>query len=155
MKILTEPESHFIERMGQQAQSDGLSKIAGQIWAALIVSDGPVSSSELVELLHISKGSISTNTRLLEMLGIVERGSKPGERQDFFSIRPNPYAALVEGQVKRFEAAKAVVAETKSAITADHTRTKLADLERFYTLYHDSSKELLKRLKSQSSEDGA
>lgn len=155
MKKLTEAEENFIERLGQQAQSNGLSRIAGQIWAALIVSDGPISSSELVELLRISKGSVSTNTRLLEMLGIIERRSKPGERQDFFSIRPNPYATLVERQVKRFEAAKLIVAEAKSTITADHIGAKLADLELFYDLYHESSKDLLKRLKSQASKDGA
>lgn len=156
MKMLTEADARFIERLGQQAQSDGLSRIAGQIWAALIVSEGPISSSELVELLRISKGSVSTNTRLLEMLGIVERRSKPGERQDFFSIRSNPYAKLVEGQVRRFEAAKSIVAEAKSTMTADHISAKLADLELFYDLYHESSKDLLKRLKSQASEeDGA
>ena len=89
------------------------------------------------------------------MLGIVERRSKPGERQDFFSIRSNPYAKLVEGQVRRFEAAKSIVAEAKSTMTADHISAKLADLELFYDLYHESSKELLERLKSQASKDGA
>ncbi len=155
MKKLTEAEENFIERLGQLVQSAGLSRIAGQIWAALIVSDGPISSSELVEKLRVSKGSVSTNTRLLEMLGIVERRSKPGERQDFFSIGPNRYAALVEIQVRRSEAAKTVVAEAKSTIAADHARTKLADLERFYDLYNKSSKDLLERLKSQASKDEA
>lgn len=155
MTMLTESEARFIERLGQQTQSDGLSRIAGQIWAALIVCDGPVSSSHLMELLGISKGSVSTNTRLLEMLGIVERRSKPGERQDFFSIRPNPYETLVEGQVKRFEAAKAVVAEAKSTISKGHTSAKLAELERLYALYHESAKDLLERLKSQAPDDGA
>ncbi|PCC99459.1 GbsR/MarR family transcriptional regulator [Halopseudomonas pelagia] len=155
MTSLTEPESRLIERLGQQAQSDGLPRIAGQIWAALIISDGQVSSSDLMELLHVSKGSVSTNTRLLEMLGILERGSKPGERQDFFSIRSKPYAAFVEEQLKRVEAGKAIVAEAKSTITKSHAQAHLNELENFYTLYNDSSKELLKRLKSQSAEDGA
>ena len=116
---------------------------------------GPISLSELVELLRVSKGSVSTNTRLLEVLGIVERQCKPGERRDFFSMRSNPYAALVEGQVKRFEAAKAVVTKAKSAVTEGHSRSKLADLERFHTLYQESSSDVLERLKSQASEDGA
>lgn len=155
MRKLTESEWRFVERLGQQVQGDGIPRIAGQIWAVLILSDDPVSSSELMELLHISKGSVSTSTRLLEMFSIVERRSKPGERQDFFSVRPNSYAALVEGQVKRFEAAKAVVAEARSTVTNKHARAKLADLEKFYTLYQASSKDLLERLKSEASEDGA
>ena len=43
----TEAEAHFLERLCQQAQSEGLSRIAGQISAALIVSDG---SDQLVRI---------------------------------------------------------------------------------------------------------
>jgi DNA-binding transcriptional regulator GbsR (MarR family) len=80
MTTLTESDARFIERMGLLAQSDGLSRIAGQIWAVLIVSDDPVSSSELVGLLRISKASVSTNTCFLERLGIVERRTLPADR---------------------------------------------------------------------------
>jgi len=148
MRKPTKPEWRFIERLGQQALADGISRIAGQIWAALIISDGPVGSTELMELLQISKGSVSTNTRMLELLGIIERRSKPGQRQDFFAIRPNPYSALVEGQLKRFDTAKAVIAEAKTGITNKRAQAKLTDLERFYTLYQSSSQALLEVLKS-------
>lgn len=154
MKTLTESDARFIERMGQLAQADGLSRIAGQIWAVLIVSDDPVSSSELVGLLRVSKASVSTNTCFLERLGIVERRSMPGERQDFFSIRPNPYAAFLEGQIKRYEAAKSVVSEAKTTIGNDHTRAKLADLENFYDMYYQSLNDLLEQLNFQASEEG-
>lgn len=153
MKTLTESDARFIERMGQLAQSDGLSRIAGQIWAVLIVSDDPVSSSELVGLLHISKASVSTNTCFLERLGIVERRSVPGERQDFFSIRPNPYATFLEGQIKRYETAKSVVAEAKSTVTNDHTHAKLAELESFYDMYYQSLQDLLEQLNAPASEE--
>ncbi|MAB50555.1 MarR family transcriptional regulator, partial [Marinobacter sp.] len=121
MKTLTESDRRFIERLGLQAQSEGFSRIAGQIWATLIVSDEPVSSSQLVDTLRVSKASVSTNTCFLERLGIVERRSIPGERQDFFAIRPHPYAALVEGQIKRLEARKEVIAEAKAIITNEQT----------------------------------
>jgi hypothetical protein len=55
----------------------------------------------------------------------------------------------------RFEAAKAVVTKTKSAVAEGHSRSKFADLERFYTLYHESSRDVLERQASQDSEDGA
>lgn len=154
MRKLTSAEQTFIERLGQQSQTDGISKIAGQIWAALIVSDGPVSSAELMEMLHISKGSVSTNTRLLEMLNIVERRSKPGERQDYFAIRDNPYSSLVEGQIKRFEAAIAVVDEAKKGITKKHACSNLDDLGRFYALFHSSSRTLLEALQSSAQDSG-
>ena len=149
MQTLTDSDRRFIERLGLQAQSEGFSRIAGQLWATLIVSDGPVSSSQLVDTLRVSKASVSTNTCFLERLGIVERRTMPGERQDFFAIRPHPYAALVEGQIKRLEARKEVIAEAKATITNEQTLAKLSDLDQFYTLYYESSKDLLKQLKSQ------
>ena len=73
----------------------------------------------------------------------------PGESQDFFAILPHPHAALVEGQIKRLEARKEVIAEAKATITNEQTLAKLADLDQFYTLYYESSKDLLKQLRCQ------
>lgn len=64
-------------------------------------------------------------------------------------MRSHPYAALVEGQIKRLEARKEVIAEAKATITNEETLAKLADLDQYYTLYYESSKDLLKQLKSQ------
>ena len=144
----TQADHRFIERMGQQAQSDGIPRIAGQIWAALVLAPAPLSSLELMKLLQISKGSVSTNSRLLEMLGIVERRSRPGERQDYFSIGDNPYSALVEGQVKRFVNAQVIVTEAMDGIDHEQTRQKLSDLGRFYALYHEASASLLDTLRA-------
>ncbi|HNP63099.1 MAG TPA: hypothetical protein PKH39_04140 [Woeseiaceae bacterium] len=142
-------KQEFIERLGQITQEAGLTRIAGQIWAALVVSDGPVSAAELVEILRISKGSLCTNVRILELMGIVERRSVPGERQDYFAIQDNPYAALVELQIKRFEKAISVVSEARSSIRGRHASKKLADLELFYSLYRSSSMDLLRAMEAQ------
>ncbi|SET91606.1 hypothetical protein SAMN04487962_1447 [Marinobacter segnicrescens] len=64
-------------------------------------------------------------------------------------MRSHPYAALVEGQIKRLEARKEVIAEAKATITNEETLAKLADLDQYYTLYYESSKDLLKQLRSQ------
>lgn len=143
-KTATRAKARFIERMGQIMQDSGLTRIAGQIWASIVVAEGPVSASDLVDELCISKGSLSTNVRLLEMLNIIERRSVPGERQDFFSILENPYAALIESQVKRAEQSAAAVAEARTAITGERAQKNLADLELFYSLYRKSSIDLLK-----------
>ncbi len=141
-------KARFVERMGQIMQDSGLTRIAGQIWASIVIAEDPISASELVDELRISKGSLSTNVRLLEMLNIIERRSMPGERQDFFSIRENPYAALIETQVKRTEQSAAAVAEARVGIEGERAQKNLADLEHFYTLYHKSSIDLLKVMES-------
>ena len=140
-------EARFIERMGQIMQDAGLSRI-GQIWAALIVAEGAVAASDLIETLKISKGSLSTNIRILELLFVVERRSRPGERQDYFSIRENPYAALIESQIRRSEKTVAVIAEARACVGGERAQQKLADLEHYYSLYGKSSKDLLNTLEA-------
>lgn len=82
------------------------------------------------------------------MLNIVECPSKPGEQQDYFAIRDNPYSALVEGQIRRFENTQRIVAEAKDGIKNARVREKLTDLERFYKLYRESSLSLFDALQA-------
>ncbi len=138
----------FIERMGQQAANDGLTRSAGQIWAALLLSDEMMSSAELAELLQITKGSISTNVRTLETLHIVERRFKPGDRQDYYAIQENPYTALVEGQIRRFDNANKIVAEALDGVRGGSAQVKLTELARFYQLYQQSAVGLLAAMKA-------
>ena len=57
---------NFIERMGVALDSDGLPRIAGRIFGLLLVSEDARSLDDLAAELRVSKGSVSTNARLLE-----------------------------------------------------------------------------------------
>ena len=50
-----------------------LSPIAGQIYALLYMSEGPVTLNDMVRELKISKGSASMNIRSLESWGAVRK----------------------------------------------------------------------------------
>ncbi len=150
MQKFTKPEMLFVENLSQLIQADGMPHTAGKIWALLVVSDSPLSLLALMSLLDISKNSADKNTRLLEILGIVERKSESSKQHDCFSIRPNPYTSLIENQIKRFETAKEVISEAKSTISNKHTHAKISEIDSIYTFYHASSKKLLSHLKSQS-----
>lgn len=101
----------FIERYGLLAEQDGLPRIAGRLIALLIVEDGPFSFSDLAERLQVSRGSISTNTRLLERYGLIERIARAGDRQDYFQITQDPWVRLLEAWLNR-------QAKTKQAVEA-------------------------------------
>jgi DNA-binding transcriptional regulator GbsR (MarR family) len=60
--------------------------------AWLLIADPPEQSAEqLAESLHASRGAISQNTRVLVQMGLVQRVRKPGERRDYFRIRPGAW----------------------------------------------------------------
>lgn len=62
--------AHFVESMGLTLESDGLPRIAGRIFGWLLVSEEAQSLDDLAAELRVSKGSVSTNTRLLEQRGV-------------------------------------------------------------------------------------
>ena len=91
----------FIEQMGIIAQGDGVPRIAGRMMGLMIFDGRPYSFSELATELQVSRGSVSTNARILEQMGIIERTAVPGERQDYFQLADSPYEAVLSGALAR------------------------------------------------------
>jgi len=79
----------FIESMGRQFEEDGAPRIAGRLFGLLMVQEQPCSLDDVAEQLQVSKGSASSNARLLEQLGIAERVTRAGDRRDYYQISPD------------------------------------------------------------------
>ncbi|WP_395341763.1 GbsR/MarR family transcriptional regulator [Ningiella sp. W23] len=124
----------FVENMGLIAQDDGMPRIAGRVMGLLMMEEAALSFSQLSERLDVSRASISTNTRLLLHLGIIQRIGKRGERQDYFSLAANPFESLLGGIVSRMQRAKLVIKETRQALPKemDHAMRSLDDIQTFY-----------------------
>lgn len=127
----------FVERLGVVAQGDGLPRIAGRILAYLVIHGGPVRSGDLAEQLQVSRGSISTNSRLLESLSVIERVTRPGERQDYFQLRSDPYVEMLHGYLTRLRKAREAVADTKRDLDPDTWADALARLGELGKFYDD------------------
>jgi DNA-binding transcriptional regulator GbsR (MarR family) len=118
----------FIERLGLISQAEGMPRISGRILGVLVLFDAPFSFSQLSEKLQVSRASVSTNTRLLETLAIIERTTKPGERQNYFRLRKNPYVSLMRGIQTRM-----LYAQWSGA------QKRLQELEQFYKDFYQAS----------------
>jgi DNA-binding transcriptional regulator GbsR (MarR family) len=134
MTTATPPIERFIERLGLATEAEGLPRTAGRLMAYLLVTPGPCTFEELMEALQISRGGVSTNTRLLESLGIIERITKPGDRRDHYQIAPDPYGQLIQGQLQRMRKTEAIVAECRQALPkgGENGRHRLVEMDRFY-----------------------
>lgn len=86
-------KKHFAEDVGLAFEEEGMPRMAGRILGWLLVSETPqVSLQELAAILHASKGSISTMSRLLMRMGLVEKVSLPGERRDYIRLKPESWS---------------------------------------------------------------
>ncbi len=94
-------ERHFVEDVGLYFEQMGYPRMAGRILGWLLICDPPVQSAgELADVLQASKGSLSTMTRLLIQVGLIERAGLPGQRRDYFRIRPGAWPQLIKVQMQ-------------------------------------------------------
>jgi len=87
----------FVEEFALAYEAAGIPRTAGRILGWLMVCDPPEqTTSQLVEALGSSKASISTMTRLLVQMHLIERVPRRGSRQDYFRIRPGTWSERVK-----------------------------------------------------------
>lgn len=78
------------------ASFPGITRLGGQIVAALWLAEGPQSMDTLSAMLGRSKSNIFSNLRALENAGIVEKQRAHGARHDVFALR-GPYPDVIIG----------------------------------------------------------
>jgi DNA-binding transcriptional regulator GbsR (MarR family) len=100
---MADARDEFIDLMGRHFEEEGVPRIAGRVFGFLMLGEEPCSLDDIAERLQVSKGSVSTNARLLEDWGVAVRVSRPGDRRDFYRIAPDLSERLIERQLGRIE----------------------------------------------------
>jgi len=134
----------LLEGVGAElaASFPGITRLGGQVVAALYLEGGPCSMDALAAELGCSKSNVFTNLRALEAAGIVERQRPPGARHDVFALRGKYPDVIVGAYVARLR----LVVDDKRALTrkalailgstrgkeADALRAQLETLARKY-----------------------
>ncbi|MCP5358300.1 MAG: MarR family transcriptional regulator [Pseudomonadales bacterium] len=138
----------FIEQMGLSAQKDGVARISGRIFGYFIVHGGPVSFAQLAEELQVSRASVSTNARSLAALGIIERVTLPGDRQDYYQLAASPFLRMIESYLIRMRQMQEILQQADDSIPADMhaTHARLAQMRRFYTAAVQANQTLIEDL---------
>jgi DNA-binding transcriptional regulator GbsR (MarR family) len=108
----------FIDRLGDAAEADGLSPIAGRLFALLMLAAEPQSLDELAASLGVSKASVSTDARRLLDRGIVERTRHTGDRRDFYELAPDFFARVIRARVARWRRIQQLVDEVRDDASA-------------------------------------
>jgi len=140
-------EKHFIEDMGLFFEESGHPRMAGRILGCLLISDQPhLSTTEIAEILQASKGSLSTMTRFLLQMGLIERVGMPAQRKDYYRIKSGAWTQLVRHAVYELSALRKLAERGLELMDEQHTELigKLQDaadlfgyLEREYPLLID------------------
>jgi DNA-binding transcriptional regulator GbsR (MarR family) len=87
---------------------------------------------ELAVELDVSRASISTNVRLLQGMGLIERITVPGDRRDYWQI-PDPSSSLLAVGIRRMRVMLNATREMrKMAKATSLTDGRMAQIEQLY-----------------------
>jgi hypothetical protein len=137
-------ERRFIEEFGVLLEMEGLPRMAGRLLGRLLLCDPAEQTAEqLAEVVGASKASVSTTTRLLIHLGLVERVSLPGVRRDYFRIRPNAIGNLMRSSMTRIHAGRALT--ERGLLLARGDLSRLRDWYDIYTFFERELPPLIDR----------
>jgi DNA-binding transcriptional regulator GbsR (MarR family) len=121
-------QQELIEEFGLVFETHGMPRMAGRILGRLLMCSPPHQSmTHLAGALQASKASISTTTAMLAQMGFVERLALPGDRQDYFRVRPTSTVMHVRDMTRRLQAQLALV-ERGMAVADDQSPEGLARL---------------------------
>jgi DNA-binding transcriptional regulator GbsR (MarR family) len=141
-------EDTFIEAMAR-ILGTGMPPMAGRMWAYLAICEPPErTAAEIAERLQASRGSISTMAKFLEHIGLIRRGTKPGDRREYFSVPPDAARGLMERSIVQLRAAREVL-DAGLELVVDRppeSQARLRGLRDVYAFFEREWPALLERM---------
>ena len=125
----------FIEDVGILYGEMGFPRMAGRIFGWLLVCEPPHQSAEqLANIVEASKGSISSMTRLLIQMGMVEKIGIPGKRDTYYRMRSGSWTELMKNHLANLTAMRKLAEGGLDLIAgrAPESRQRLQELRDFH-----------------------
>jgi DNA-binding transcriptional regulator GbsR (MarR family) len=139
-------QHEFIERVGRWWESVSGSRSAGRILGWMMICEPPHrSSAQLVEDLHLSAGSVSTQTTILERIGFLERVTFPGDRVTYYRLPEGVWVELMRGEQQRIGEMRELAAAAVE-LTPQERPDRVEDLDRVALFFLEEWPDLMDRL---------
>ena len=147
----------FIERMGLMTEADGLPRIAGRIFAYLLLTPGECSLEDLAAALGVSRASVSNDARRLARMGLLERRSRPGDRRDYYLIAPDGFRRSIEDRIDVLRRFQALLEEARSlpAAADDVVQARVAAWDDAHRVMVETLQRLLATVDARPLDDAA
>ena len=128
---MTPGESQFVEEMGQFLAGLGMTPMAGRMWGWLLICEPTEqTAADIATALQASRGAISGTARILANAGLIRRGTKPGDRKEYFSAPPEALESMIGSAASIYRQMRGI-AERGLAATTDRSPAARARLEEF------------------------
>jgi DNA-binding transcriptional regulator GbsR (MarR family) len=135
-------QKHFIEDISLYFEQMGLPRTAGRVLGVLLICNPPEQSlNDLCEVLQTSKSSISTTTRLLSEMGLIERVPSPKPREVAFRFKAGGWVAFMRMRL-RLMASLHQIAEQGLVLLKEESPTLRERLQEAHDMFSQIEEEL-------------
>jgi DNA-binding transcriptional regulator GbsR (MarR family) len=135
-------QGHFIEDISLYFEQMGLPRMAGRILGVLLISNPREQSmTDLCEVLQASKSAVSTNARLLDEMGLIERVPSPVPRQVYLRFTPGGWVVFMRMRL-RLMASLHQIAERGLELLKDEDALIRARLQEAHDMFSQIEQEL-------------
>lgn len=153
---ITQAHDHFIQGMSRISNFWGFPKAMGAIYGTIYLSPNPLSLDEIVELVSVSKGAVSTHVRHLERLNMVHKHLQIGDRKDYYTAETDFWkmvrSILQQREVNEFDKAIRTVSESIELVSeaeadpaqAEFYRERMEAMQGFFNTLDSLFSALLK-----------
>ena len=150
---MNEERERFVEDFGVLIEQFGMPRMVGRVMGVLLVSDPPErSAKELAESLRASRGSISSATRTLGQIGLIERSARPGERRDYFRVKPGVWSELMQRELEALPVFRRMAERGLGLVGSGNpeARRGLEEMRDFYAYWEKELPAVLERWEKES-----
>lgn len=146
-------KKQFVEKMELCFETQHLPRMAGRILGWLLICDPPIQSARAIgETLEMSKGTVSTVTRNLLQLGLIEKVAQIGARGDFYRIRPHASEQLLLARQTEFARLRDLSIQGLELMEGEspENRQRLLELSRMSDLAVEELTRLIEQMRRES-----
>ncbi len=149
------PKKQFVEKIEAFFATQHLPRMAGRLLGWLLICDPPAQSAKAIgEALAMSKGTISTITRQLMQMGLVEKVGQIGVRGEFYRIRPQASEQILLARQAEFAQLYDLSLQGLELLKNDlpEARQRMLELNRMSGMAVEEISRLVDRLQHDESE---
>jgi DNA-binding transcriptional regulator GbsR (MarR family) len=133
----------FVEQLGSLGVGAGAPRSMVLLLGWLVVCDPPEQTAQQIQTgLQLSAGTVSTTTRALIDLGMVERRARAGDRRTYYRLREQAWERVIEARQRALGQVREVV-ERALTEAGDEAGARLVQMRDLYTWYGEQTEKLL------------
>ncbi len=139
----------FIESMGRYFESYGIPRIGGRMLGLLLISHEPLSAESIASVLKVSRGSISTNFRLLLASGLAEKVTFPSDRTTYYTFPLTAWEKAMKVEIEGTASLGRLAQQGLAALPADNpARSRLEGMAEWVNMISEVYHKMLTEWRS-------